>query len=159
MIAEGVYYKEGGFVLSHTDSQRFHVFGSFRNGETSKINRDFSSCKTVISGDLYSMIQKNGHQLNAKRMINFIIENSYTIHFDGIDFENGIENIKDLRVSESGDYAEGYLYCFQQMSLFKKWIFNWRSNGSCECRKLFGQFINCIFVKYRGFFTADQLRH
>lgn len=52
-IAEGVYYKEGGFVLSDiADSQRFHVFGSFRNGETSKINRDFSAVRTVISGDL-----------------------------------------------------------------------------------------------------------
>ena len=52
MDNERVYYKEGGFVLSDiADSQRFHVFGSFRNGETSKINRDFH-CRTVISGDL-----------------------------------------------------------------------------------------------------------
>ena len=152
-IAEGVYYKEGGFVLSDLiDSQRFHVFGSFRNGETSKVNRDFSAVKTVISGDL---LQNDSQEWSSsEREENdklLTVENCYTIHFDGIDFENGVGEYQG-----SAGERKAAITLNDTSIVFNRCLFlrNGFSTGDpmgvASAENCSVDFINCIFVENTG---------
>ena len=152
-IAEGVYYKEGGFVLSDiADSQRFHVFGSFRNGETSKVNRDFSAVRTVISGDLLQNDSEEWSSTEREENDKLLtVENSYTIHFDGIDFENGIGEYQGF----AGE-RKAAITLKDTSIVFNKCLFlrNGYSTGDpmgvASAENCSVNFINCIFVENTG---------
>lgn len=91
-IAEGTYINEEGFSISDMQSSSnkyLRVFGGFKNGATSKSSRDFSKTRTIIDGDIQQDdLADWSNRTENKELLT--ITSSGIIHFDGIDFKNGL---------------------------------------------------------------------
>ena len=91
-VAEGTYINEEGFSISDMQSsgnKYLRVFGGFKNGATSKSNRDFSKTRTIIDGDIQQDdLADWSNRTDNKKLLT--ITSSGSIHFDGIDFKNGV---------------------------------------------------------------------
>jgi len=150
-VAEGNYSKQDGFTLKDIkDKLGFHIFGGFKNGATSKFSRNYTSSKTFISGDILGDDADDWSGRSENQML-FDIQGSYYIHFDGIDFVNGLGKYQGL----AGE-RQAAISLDTSSVIFNKCLFHRNGYSSGDPMGVMSasnssvEFVNCIFVENTG---------